>query len=243
MNELLEQPRTSVLFPLKLRDEVEVNDANEMADLVLLESDVQLEEKQLRNEEARGNYQFACDCLNTNRLIMRLLEEGCDAGERGAIVEAMIIRICSQRDYDPDDFRAGVEATRERARFPFGLKPLTLARNRALKKPITLKVPGLEKAKTAHLVASMAFHLQELVGNDRPIILPVEAIRKLLGVRKLVISGVIRLLTLNGILECTNSYYHTGRARHFRFVGQAGTHYETEEMKKMEKRIEEEIPF
>jgi hypothetical protein len=240
MPELLKEPGTVALFPLKLREDLEVHDPTDMAVLVIAETGAQVAAKASQSREVQSEYRFSCDCLNANRMVLRLLEEGWDADQRDFIVTAMIQHICTKRGYDVEDFRAGMEATRKRARFPFGLRPLTMARERALKKPIQLKDPSLEKAKTAHLIANLAYHLQKIVGENNPIMLPVEEVRKLFGLRKLVVSGTIRLLMFAGVLECTNPLYHTGRARQFRFVGLRGVHYETEDMKN---RAQEEIPF
>lgn len=239
MPDSLETTNSMRRFTLKLRDDVEIHDTVELAIMVMVETNASVAQKQPLPPEVESDFQISCDSLNANRVDMRLLEEEWSEEQRNAVLGAMIEYICAKRGYDVDDFRAGMAATRKRARFPFGVRPLTMALERAMMNPICLKDPRLVKAKTAQQIASLAYHLQQIVG-DNPIMLPVNSVRKLFSLRKVVVSGTIQLLMLSGVLECTDPNYHTGRARHFRFVGLRGVHYE---MEKGTSRTEEEIPF
>ncbi len=136
--------------------------------------------------------------------------------------------ICAQREYEKSDFVLALEATQERVRHPFGARPLEEAFERAQERPLVLKHPKLAQAVLPTAIAGVALELQ-LQQGDKPIILPVEPLRRLFHQRKLIVGGALRQLVKCGLLSVTNAAYYRGKAREFRFVAAEGRDFERSE--------------
>lgn len=210
-------------FPVALRPGVEVRGTIDMAELVLSEALDQVEAKKLENEDDRGEFMLGCIALIYLRLWLRFSEDLDSENPTPEVFDELRRIICRKCGYSEEEFRLAVRAVNERVRLPYGYLPLQLAHLRAKKRPIRLLKEGLGEVATQ--IASISLQLQRQQGND-PILLPVEQIRQLLGLRKLVVSGALTQLIESGILQSTDGTWHTGKAREFRFVGKENEDFE-----------------
>jgi hypothetical protein len=112
--------------------------------------------------------------------------------------------------------------TRDRPRHAFGLNPLEQAIEKAKENPVILKALD---GKLTSLIASIALELQ-LVQGDRPIILPVEQLRRLLHQRKLLVGGALKQLVKQQILDEVDPLYGPRKAREYRFIAKEGVDFE-----------------
>jgi len=81
----------------------------------------------------------------------------------------------------------------------------------------------MELGPDYELVASTAYHLQQLQG-DNPIILPVEHVGKLLGKDKMHGSRLVQLLVRYGLIRVVNEEYSFTKhqAKTYRFIFDSG---------------------
>jgi len=133
--------------------------------------------------------------------------------------------IRAARGYDGDDFDSAIQATKGRARLPFGWTALDLAWKLVQKEPIRLLDPHLDGKRVPTAIAGVARQLQLLQGAE-PILLPIDQLRAMLEQRKIVVSGAVQRLVEAKLLDYADKTYHTGKAREFRFVGIEGEHFE-----------------
>ena len=138
--------------------------------------------------------------------------------------------ICAARNYEEDDFDSAIQATRGRARLPFGWTALDLAWRLAQKHPIRLLDPQLAGKRVPTAIAGIARQLQLLQGEE-PILLPIDQLRALLEQRKIVVSGAVQRLVEAKLLDYADMSYHTGKAREFRYTGVEGEHFQNVELK------------
>lgn len=217
------------LFPLELTPELTVRDVSGLVAAIIEESDRQVVEKDLKDEDLIDEFQMACDGLNSWRIHLRLIEETGQEplGPTAAKLWRQMTRaLAKQREYEPDDFQSVLMATAERARLPWGYNTLRLAYGRSLRNPIRLLHRKLAGAELPTTIAGIALQLDIIQEHKEPILLPVENLRALLSQRKLVVGGALLRLIEHGVLEQTSKRHHTGRAREFRFVGVEGKDYE-----------------
>ncbi len=193
--------------------------------IILATSDKQVAEKAIANAEARDDFLISTDALNYYRMSWRCSVEWGMPVLDEETATAFKAAICAAREYEVDDFESAIQATRERARLPFGWTALELAWNRSQNEPIRLLDPKLAGKRVPTAIAGIARHLQALRGAD-PILLPIDQLRAMLEQRKIVISGGVQRLLEAKLLDYADKTYHTGKAREFRFVGIEGQHFE-----------------
>lgn len=196
----------------------------DLAAVIIASTDQQVTEKRLPDADAREEFAIGSDALNYWRLRWRCGEEWGTFGFGEELDRAVLVKLCAARGYDSDEFASALEATRGRARLPFGWTALDLALNRAKREPIRLLRPDL-KGKVPTAIANIAFQLQK-IQEGKPILLPIDQLRILLGLRKIVVSGTVLRLIEAGVIQYTDATYHTKKAREFRFSGVEGEHYE-----------------
>jgi hypothetical protein len=216
------------LFPFTLTPEVTASGVPDLVREILAESERQVEEKKLQDEEAVEDFRMACDALNVWRMRMRMAEEmGGELDKKtGLIFKEMWKEIAKRREYTEDDFRSALEATSERARLPWGFTSLRLAYARTQRNPIRLLKGLLKNAPLPTTIAGIAYELSVIQGPSEPLLLPVDNLRSMLEARKLVVGGAITRLAEAGIITQTSKRYGTGRAREFKFTAEEGTDYE-----------------
>jgi hypothetical protein len=213
--------RTTNCFTIETDGDYAINgDYEYLASLVIEESDRNAKKVKLAEEDLL-EFKIACDSLNLWRLRLRCIEE--TGSPVFGLMQSVADYICTARGYDAEDFDMAIEATRGRARVPFGINPLETAHTRALQEPIRLMAAEVSGPLTT-LIANIARQLQLQVG-DNNILLPIEQLRILLRRQKLVVSGAVRRLLDHGILiEVGESGIR--RAREMRFVAEEGKHFE-----------------
>jgi hypothetical protein len=172
---------------------------------------------------------ISTDALNYWRMVWRCSVEWGTLVAASDIAAAIRNAVCVARDYDADDFDSAVEATKGRARLPFGWSALDLAWRLARQEPIRLLDPQLSGKRVPTAITGIARQLQLLQGAD-PILLPIDQLRAMLEQRKIVVSGAVQRLLEAKLLDYADKTYHTGKAREFRFVGIEGEHFEKAEV-------------
>ena len=202
--------------PILLLPGVTVSSPSEVVAVLLAEGERQVAGMAFTDPVAGAEFIMGADALNLHRLIWRCAEEWGDDALGKPHVQQIKSEICRHRRYDPDEFESACHATRSRARLPFGWTALDLALFRAARHPIRLLDPELANSALATRFANVALQLQ-LIQLDKPILLPIEQLRQLFGVRKIVASGAVTRLIESGILKCVDAKYHTGKAREFLF--------------------------
>ncbi|MGE3241372.1 MAG: hypothetical protein AB7G28_07875 [Pirellulales bacterium] len=216
---------TTDRFPIILREGEVAQNPDDLVVVILRESDSQLREKsELGEEFDRDDYHISCDALNLWRINWRCREEWGDE-VAAALHPELAAGICRHRNYNEEEFDLVLEATRERVRAPYGLPPLETALRAMRRLPIRLLAEELQNKQLLADIAGLALQLHHLQYRSY-IMLPIESLRLIFGVRKVAITGAIRLLILNGLLEDTGAKFGTRRARQFRWTGEAGLHYE-----------------
>lgn len=196
-----------------------------LASVVLAASDKQVTEKPIDDPEGRADFLISTDALNYWRMAWRCAAEWGTQGLDETVAGGMKAAICAARGYDADDFDSAIQATRGRARLPFGWTALDLAWKRAQNGPIRLLDPQLAGKRVPTAIAGIARELQALQGEE-PILLPIDQLRGMLQQRKIVVSGAVQRLVEAKLLDYADKSYHTGKAREFRFVGVEGEHFE-----------------
>lgn len=213
------------LYPVPMKPGATADSDADLAAIIVEDGIAQVAAKRLEDKDDRGEFLLGCLALLTWRVRLRLIEEyGPSAAVEEAIGRVKAL-VCKKTRIDPDEFNLALVATKDRPRVPYGLTPLQLALKRTRKRPLRLLSPVLEGSSLTATIAGIAMNLQDSQGGGH-ILLPVDDLRELLGLRKLSVSGALTQLVDNGILECVSSTYHTGRARTFRFVGIEGKDYE-----------------
>ena len=199
---------------------------NDLATVILAASDKQVTEKSIEDAEGRADFLISTDALNYWRIAWRCSAEWGMRGLDEALAAEIRSAVCALRGYEEDDFDSAIQATRGRARLPFGWTALDLAWKLSQKEPIRLLDPRLAGKRVPTSIAGIARQLQLLQGAD-PILLPIDQLRAMLEQRKIVVSGAVQRL-VEGEMSWTmpTRLYHTGKAREFRFVGVEGEHFE-----------------
>jgi hypothetical protein len=222
---LAEADRWPEMPPIELGSGLVVTRPADLVEVVLDATARQVAEKAIADEEGRADFAISTDALNYWRMAWRCATEWGTQGLAPAIAERVKAGICAARSYDPDDFDSALQATKGRARLPYGWTALALAWHLTKREPIRLLEPTLTGKRVPTTIAGIAHHLQLLQGEE-PILLPIDQIRSLLEQRKIVVSGAVQRLVEAGLLTYADKSYHTGKAREFRFTGVKGEHYE-----------------
>lgn len=198
-----------------------------LADLILADSEKQVEAKGLIDPDARAEFRLSCDALNYARLAWRCAFEWGSGGIYDEVRQRVRELICARRGYEPDDFDSAHRATKHRVRLPYGWSAIEFAHRQAGTEPIRLLQPGLAGKRVPTLIANIAYRLS-LIQDKDPILLPIDQLRAFLQQRKIVVSGAVQRLVEAGVLNFHDPNYRTGKAREFRFTGRSGEHYELE---------------
>lgn len=198
---------------------------DDLVSVILTSSNKQVAEKAIEDAEGRADFLISTDALNFWRMAWRCSVEWGTPVSAGPVGAAIKKVICVARSYDADDFDSAIEATKGRARLPFGWTALDLAWRLAEKDPIRLRDQQLSGKRVPTAIAGIARQLQLLQGAE-PILLPIDQLRGMLEQRKIVVSGAVQRLVEAKLLDYANKTYHTGKAREFRFVGVEGEHFE-----------------
>lgn len=212
--------------PIALGDVV-ADSPEALAELILADSDKQVEAKGLVDADVRSEFTLSCDALNYARIAWRCAVEWDTRGLDETIGQRIRKLICVKRGYEPDDFDSARQATSRRVRLPYGWSAIDFAHRLAQKEPIRLLQPELAGKKLPTIIANIAYHLS-LIQDKDPILLPIDQLRAFLQQRKIVVSGAVQRLVEAGILSFQDRNYRTGKAREFRFTGQSGEHFELE---------------
>jgi len=212
-------------FRIKVAADRNLSDPADFARFIIDTTNKQVARHGTVDADDRAEFQVACDAFNYWRITLRFCQDNGVATIEHPFLDQIIERVCAKRQYDADDFASALEATRDRVRHPYGLQPLEAAFERAKVRPIKLMDQSVCRSRACSEIAGIALQLQQCEG-ERPIFLPVEQLRRLLRLRKLVVSGAVRRLMKCGILESVNAAYSRGKAREFRFVGRLGRDFE-----------------
>lgn len=218
------------MTPIELTPEVEAKTPGDLVDVILKTTDVQVTLKDIKDPEGQEEFRESSDGLNYHRIAWRCAEEWDLPVFDPDLARKVRAGICKRRGYDPDDFASVLQATKERARLPFGWTALDLALSRAGKQPFRLLHADLAGARLPTCIAALALQLQKHVGDEN-ILLPIEQLRILFEARKVVVSGAVSRLVEAGFLTCTKEQYNTGSAREYRVIGVEGKDYEIKEVK------------
>jgi hypothetical protein len=211
--------------PLELADGLVATGPSDLVEAVLRATDRQVFAQAIADAEGRDEFQLSSDALNFCRLAWRCAVEWDSAAFREGLAGEVKAGICKARNYEVDDFDSTVQAVKGRARVPFGWTALDLAWHLCRREPIRLLPADLAGKRVPTCIAGMAYHLQ-MHQEREPILLPIDQIRAILQQRKIVVSGAVQRLLEARILEYADQTYRTGKAREFRFIGEAGVHYE-----------------
>jgi hypothetical protein len=214
------------IFPLALRHDLLVSSATELVDVIERDSVDQVRAKRLAKKDDRLEFLLGCVALLFHRIRMRLVEEAGDTPAVAAVMAEVKRELVERLQIDQDEFDMSLTATRDRPRMPYGFTPLSLALVRARKKPIRLTHPAVAESKIATLIAGMSWYVQQSEGEGKAFYLPVDEVRQLLGLRKLVVGGAITALIDAKVLKFVDETFHTGKARTFRFWGEEGGDFE-----------------
>ncbi|MGE0533443.1 MAG: hypothetical protein AB7O68_00610 [Pirellulales bacterium] len=212
--------------PLEIVASYVAYSVDDLADVLLMDSDVQVANKKLADSEERQEFLMGCDALNLWRLQWRLREEPQFVDDLVSTASSLREIICERRGYDAGEFSLAEEATEQRARFPFGLDPLRYASLLANKRPIRALNSEIQDPLCQRILG-IAVHLQRLNG-PKPVLLPIEQLRTVLKARKLVVGGAVKRLQKHNLLFEVGEKAHTGRAREFRVGAMEGIDYEYE---------------
>ncbi len=198
---------------------------HDLASVILAASNKQVADKAIEDAEGRDDFLISTDALNYWRMSWRCSVEWGTPVSAESVGVAIKKAICATRGYDGDDFDSAIQATKGRARLPFGWTALDLAWKLVQKEPIRLLDPHLAGKRLPTAIAGIARQLQLLQGAE-PILLPIDQLRAMLEQRKIVVSGAVQRLVEAKLLDYADKTYHTGKAREFRFVGIEGEHFE-----------------
>jgi hypothetical protein len=214
-------------WSIELGPDMVAANAVDLAAIIIVASDVQVEQKAIVDPAGRDEFSISTDALNYWRVAWRCAAEWGTRGLDPEIAREVKAGLCFARGYDADDFESALQATRGRARLPFGWTVLDLAWQLARREPIRLLGPELAGRRVPTLIASIAYHLQAQQKGE-PILLPIDQIRTLLEQRKIVVSGAVQRLVDAKVLVYHDETYYTGKAREFRFAGVEGEHFARE---------------
>jgi hypothetical protein len=212
--------------PIALGDVV-ADSPEALAELILGDSDKQVETKGLADADVRSEFMLSCDALNYSRVAWRCAVEWGTHGLDGNIGQRIRELICAKRGYEADDFDSARQAVSRRVRLPYGWSAIDFAYRLAQREPIRLLQPELAGKKLPTIIANIAYQLS-LIQDKDPILLPIDQLRAFLQQRKIVVSGVVQRLVEAGVLSFQDRNYRTGKAREFRFAGKSGDHFEIE---------------
>lgn len=212
--------------PIALGDFV-ADSPDALAELILADSEKQVEAKGLVDADVRSEFMLSCDALNYARVAWRCAIEWGTRGLDENVGQRIRELICAKRGYEPDDFDSARQATSRRVRLPYGWSAIDFAYRLAQKEPIRLLQPDLAGKRLPTIIANIAYHLSLIQDRD-PILLPIDQLRAFLQQRKIVVSGVVQRLVEAGVLSFQDRNYRTGKAREFRFTGKSGEHFEIE---------------
>jgi hypothetical protein len=215
--------------PIDLGGGIVAASPGDLASVILAASDKQVAQKAIEDSEGQADFLISTDALNYWRMAWRCSVEWGTPVSAESVGAAMKKTICATRAYDEDDFDSAIEATKGRARLPFGWTALDLAWKLVQKEPIRLLDPHLAGKRVPTVIAGIARQLQLLQGAE-PILLPIDHLRGLLEQRKVVVSGAVQRLVDARLLDYADMTYHTGKAREFRFLGIEGEHFEKVEV-------------
>jgi hypothetical protein len=211
--------------PIDLGGGIVAASSDDLASVILTSSNKQVAEKAIDDAEGRADFLISTDALNFWRIAWRCSVEWGAPVAAGPTGEVIKKAICVARSYDTDDFDSAIEATKGRARLPFGWTALDLAWKLSQKEPIRLLDPQLAGKRVPTVIAGIARQLQILQGAET-ILLPIDQLRGMLEQRKIVVSGAVQRLVEAKLLDYADKTYHTGKAREFRFVGVESEHFE-----------------
>ncbi len=197
----------------------------DLVEVILKATDKQVGEKGIADAAAREDFVLSTDALNYWRIAWRCAVEWETRGLDERLAREIKGGVCKARGYDLDDLDSALQATKGRARLPFGWSALDLAWRLTQREPIQLLDPSLSGRRVPTVIAGIAYHLQLLQGKE-PILLPIDQLRTLLKQRKIVISGAVQRLVEGKLIDYADKSYHTGKAREFRFVGVEDQQYE-----------------
>ncbi len=197
----------------------------DLVEVILKSTDKQVAEKGITDAEAREDFVLSTDALNYWRIAWRCSVEWETHGLDDQLAREVQSGVCTARGYDMDDLDSALQATKGRARLPFGWTALDLAWRLAQREPIRLLDSSLAERRVPTAIAGIAYHLQ-LLQDKEPILLPIDQLRTLLKQRKIVVSGAVQRLVEAKVVDYADKSYHTGKAREFRFVGVDGEQYE-----------------
>lgn len=223
-------PRTNDLHnlpaPLQMCGNRNIVSIMQVADALFSESDQQFNAKDIENSDESIDFRMACDAFNLWRMRWRLREEYGETEAEPIVAELRKI-VCEKRPYDDDEFGLALEATEDRARFPFGLDPLQYAYLLAQKRPIEVLKHQAKDPLTQEILG-LAIHLEQInkkITGKQAVLLPIEQLRTVLKRRKLIVAGAVKRLMSNNLLKETGGKAHTGKAREFHVIAQEGTDY------------------
>ena len=209
--------------PINLGSGHVAKSTSDLVATIVASTDKQVIDKALPSEEARDEFAMGSDALNLWRVLWRCREEIGNESFNDTTIARLKDQLCSERRYDRDEFESALEATRNRARLPFGWSALDLAWHRAKREPIRLLRLELT-GRVPSTIANIAYQLQKIQGEE-PILLPIDQLRILLCQRKIVVSGAVLRLVEAKIVVYTDKTYHTNKAREFKFTAVEGEHY------------------
>ncbi len=139
---------------------------DDLVSVILTSSNKQVAEKAIEDAEGRADFLISTDALNYWRMAWRCSVEWDTSVSAGPIGATIKKAICVARGYDADDFDSAVEATKGRARLPFGWTALDLAWRLVQKEPIRLLDPQLSGKRVPTAIAGIARQLQLLQGAE-----------------------------------------------------------------------------
>ena len=173
--------------PLELGGGLVASKPSDLVDTILEATNKQVAEKSIADADAREDFALSTDALNYWRIAWRCSIEWGTRGLEESIALAIKSGICTARGYELDDLDSAIQATKGRARLPFGWSALDLAWMLAQREPLRLIDPTLAGKRVPTSIAGIAYNLQLLQDKD-PILLPIDQLRLLLKQRKIVVS-------------------------------------------------------
>src|SRR3954469_10948923 len=94
-------------------------------------------------DPAKPPFLISTDALNYWRIVWRCSTEWGMRGLNEALAAEIRSAVCASRGYEEDDFDSAIQATRGRARLPFGWTALDLSWKLSQNEPIRLLDPQL----------------------------------------------------------------------------------------------------
>ncbi len=106
--------------------------------------------------EAREDFVLSTDALNYWRIAWRCAVEWETRGLDERLAREIQATVCKARGYDLDDLDSALQATKGRARLPFGWSALDLAWRLTQREPIQLLDPSLTGRRVPTAIAGIA---------------------------------------------------------------------------------------